>query len=144
MTMPGPEPDVLAREAVRTADDLFPAEARPDFSESGYREFTGMVGGYVSDLVDETYRETRRQHADRVTPEYVRQASKRLTSSRRRASVTFAGSLGGIVLGSSLGLLPGWIGAKTIDPSQAIVVVILALVGGGLLVGAFVMELVGR
>jgi hypothetical protein len=140
----GPEPDHLARTIVRAADELFPVEARPEFSDAGYREFTGVVGAYVSDLVNETYRETRRQHADRVTPEYVRQASKRLTTSRRRISVTFAGSFGGILLGSSFAFIPGWVGSQAVDPTQAIVVLVLAATGAALLFGAFVMELLGR
>ncbi len=141
---PGPEPDELARRIVNDADRLFPVEARPDFSEVGYAEFATTVASYISDFLNETYRETRRQHADRVTPAYVREAAKRLTTSRRRVGITFLGSLGGIILGAGVASIPGWIGSKAIDSGQALFVLLMAAVGGSMLVGAFVTELLGR
>jgi hypothetical protein len=116
------DPEELAGRVIVRADELIPAQPRADFSDDGYIEFMKTAAAYISDFANETYREMRRNHADRVTPMYVRSASSRLTTGRRSRLNEILISFGGILLGAGISIIPAWATTATVSTGQAVVV----------------------
>jgi hypothetical protein len=134
------DPDRFATTLAKTANDLVPADAHADFSKAGYIEFTRAVAVYVGDLMSEAYRVTRRRHADHISPAFVKEAADRVSAPARQRLVTATGSLGGILIGSGISAIPTWLGTSTVQPLQAIGVLLLVGGGAALLVWALVTD----
>lgn len=84
---------------------------------------------YIDDLVLESVRIMERKQADTVSANYVQQASDNLVASRRRRLFTFAGTLGGVLLGAGVSSYIEMVKAGTATISTVMTASALAVVG---------------
>src|SRR2546427_7390530 len=99
MSQPPVPVDPVATALVQARQQLAQTQLAP-FSQEGFNKLLEQVGQYIGDLLVESARIMKRRQADTVSPAYVQQASENLVASTRRRLFTFAGTIGGALLGA--------------------------------------------
>jgi hypothetical protein len=74
------------------------------FSPEGFQRLTQRINEFVGDLTVESVKVAKRHRADSVSPAYVDQANEHLVSGKPSRWRRIVGGIGGIVLGSGLGV----------------------------------------
>ena len=130
MTLPAHQPPTTphpsltggVRQALSNVD-------RTPFSVAGFDMLQKKADEYIDDLVLESVRIMERKQADTVSANYVQQASDNLVASRRRRLFTFAGTLGGVLLGAGVSSYIEMVKAGTATISTVMTASALAVVG---------------
>ena len=97
--MPDPNPltETLAQATAALASvDPFP------FTTNAFARLQTVIRGFITDLIDESWRIAKRHKSEVVSEGYVDAASTYLIASRTRRLFRHMGTLGGILLGGSL------------------------------------------
>jgi hypothetical protein len=97
-----PKTDIEVMLVQRTGTETFrPVNTFP-FSENSYSLLKTKIASYVSELVRESIKISKRHHADNVSAAHVEQASEYLVSSSSKKLFRHLGTLGGILLGAAI------------------------------------------
>jgi hypothetical protein len=95
-------PNNAAQSAVQQAENQLRTINPSPFSQSAFTTLKAKVGEYVTSLVAESVRVTRRHQADTVSAAHVERASEYLTTSTSRRVYRHLGTIGGVLLGAAL------------------------------------------
>lgn len=90
-------PIVVARAEAQLAN----SESSP-FSPPAFGLLKALISEYVTDLVNESIKVSKRHRADTVSAAHVERAAEYLVSSTSRRFYRHLGTLGGILLGAAL------------------------------------------
>jgi hypothetical protein len=82
-------------------NEIQTVESTP-FSPNAYSILRMKISEYISNLVDESIKVSKRHQADTVSSAHVRRASEYLVSSTSRQLFRHLGTVGGILLGASI------------------------------------------
>jgi hypothetical protein len=110
-----------------TTDDTLP------FSPPAYSLLKWKIAEYISDLVVESVKVSKRHQADTVSAAHVEQASAYLVSSTSRRIFRHLGTIGGILLGSAISNILAMTIANQYTATNTLISVILGIVGAFLI-----------
>lgn len=111
-----------AEKELTTSDSL-------PFSPPAYSVLKWKIAEYISDLVIESVKVSKRHRADTVSAAHVEQASAYLVSSTSRRIFRHLGTIGGILLGAAISNLLAMTIANQYTATSTIVSAILGIIG---------------
>ncbi|MDQ3821194.1 MAG: hypothetical protein M3362_26425 [Acidobacteriota bacterium] len=105
------------------------------FSPSAYVLLKSKIAEYISDLISESVKVSKRHRADTVSAAHIEQASAYLVSSTSKRIFKHIGTIGGIFLGASISNIL----AMTITGQYAAISTLVSATLG--IIGAFMIAL---
>jgi hypothetical protein len=103
------------------------------FSPNAFSLLRLKIAEYISDLVNESTKVSKRHRADIVSAAHVELASDYLVSSTGKRLFKHLGTIGGILFGAALSTVLSMIVAGQFTASGTIVSVVLAVIGAFLI-----------
>ncbi|MBP7716107.1 MAG: hypothetical protein KA094_02315 [Methanoregulaceae archaeon] len=122
-------------EIVRESDTVFQQIDPNPFSQQAFLKLKDNINQYISQLITESIKISERRKEDTVSSNDVDKASEYLISSNYRAGYRHLGTIGGLLLGTSLSTAA----SMTLTNEFTIVSILFALVAG--ITGGFLIAL---
>lgn len=97
-----PSQDDTARTIVQKAEAQLGTVDPSPFSPPAFTTLRDKIGQYVTDLVNESVKVSKRHQADTVSAAHVERASEYLVSSTSHKIYRHLGTVGGVLLGAAL------------------------------------------
>lgn len=88
-------------DAIKEANDVVSKLDSSPFSEKAYTRLKDKVSEYISSIIIESIKISKRQKADLVSQNHIEQANDNLISKRKGKWSYLAGTLGGVFLGTA-------------------------------------------
>ena len=87
---------------LKDAEESLESVTHSPFSNPAFGTLKGKISQYVSELINESIKVSKRHKADTVSAAHVERASEYLVTSTSRRLYQHLGTVGGILLGASL------------------------------------------
>lgn len=106
----------------------------PSFSNNAYNLLKQKITNYISELVDESIKNSKREKADVVSASHVEKSSKYLVATNKNKTKQAIGTFGGFLLGGSISNIIGMAIAGTVIPYYVTIILFLIAIIGALMV----------
>lgn len=121
------------RDLIQSADDELRSIPASPFSSNAYACLISKIGTYVSELITESLKVSKRHRADTVSAAHVEQASAYLVASTSSRLFRHLGTMGGILFGAGLSNILAMTIANQYTPLSTIISLALGIIGAFLI-----------
>nr|VFJ46623.1 MAG: hypothetical protein BECKFW1821B_GA0114236_100124 [Candidatus Kentron sp. FW] len=97
-----PDSGEVARSVIRQVEIQLQSIDSSAFSLSAFKTLEARIGQYVSELVNESVKVSKRHQADTVSVAHVERASEYLVANTSRRIYRHLGTIGGVLLGAAI------------------------------------------
>ncbi|NNJ84100.1 MAG: hypothetical protein HKP13_04060 [Gammaproteobacteria bacterium] len=119
-----------AQSVVQQAEGQLLQSADPSsFSPSAFTTLETRIGQYISELVSESIKVSKRHQADTVSAAHVERANEYLVTNTSRRIYRHLGTVGGVLLGAALSHIPTMSSAGRYTSEETVLSAALGIVG---------------
>lgn len=121
-------------EAIKEANNELDKLKISPFSEKAYITLKDKISEFIGQLITESIKISKREHSDLISQTQVEQATANLISKRKSKSNYIIGTLGGILLGSTISNIFGMLILNQVFSTVGIILTLLTGIIGTFMV----------